>query len=83
MATTHESNPICLLLLFCCYCFIFSEKVEVVEATRRNFLNPESPEPTIVSNLYRTSYHFQPPHNWMNGMSNVNSYFLSFYAHCF
>ncbi|KAH7680689.1 Beta-fructofuranosidase protein [Dioscorea alata] len=66
MANPHQSNPIWLLILFCCYYFILSEKVEVVEATRRNFFNPQSSDSTIVSNVYRTSYHFQPPHNWIN-----------------
>ncbi|VAH96514.1 unnamed protein product [Triticum turgidum subsp. durum] len=35
----------------------------------RGFSYPQSPKaPSIVSERYRTAYHFQPPRNWMNGM---------------
>ncbi|VAI40587.1 unnamed protein product [Triticum turgidum subsp. durum] len=34
-----------------------------------SFSYPQSPKvPSIVSERYRTAYHFQPPRNWMNGM---------------
>ncbi|KAJ0976707.1 hypothetical protein J5N97_012181 [Dioscorea zingiberensis] len=52
-----------------------------VEATGRNLLNQESPDPTIVSNLYRTAYHFQPPQNWINGPIYYHGVYHLFYQY--
>jgi beta-fructofuranosidase len=47
----------------------------VAQATQRVFLYPQSPKvSSIVSTKYRTAYHFQPPKNWINGMSLCSSF---------
>jgi beta-fructofuranosidase len=53
--------------------FSFSSYVSRIFLCSRNgegsFLCARAPEvPSIVSDRYRTAYHFQPPKNWMNGM---------------
>jgi len=47
----------------------------VAQATQRVFLYPQSPKvSSIVSTKYRTAYHFQPPKNWINGMTFCSSF---------
>ncbi|KAM0863772.1 hypothetical protein ACQ4PT_044403 [Festuca glaucescens] len=45
----------------------------------RVFLFPQSQKvSSIVSKRYRTAYHFQPPKNWINGMSMSLCYLSAF-----
>ena len=51
----------------------------VAQATQRVFLYPQSPKvSSIVSTKYRTAYHFQPPKNWINGMSLCSSFLTTY-----
>ncbi|XP_048572995.1 beta-fructofuranosidase, insoluble isoenzyme 4-like [Triticum urartu] len=51
----------------------------------RGFSYPQSPKvPSIVSERYRTAYHFQPPRNWMNdpcGPMYYNGVYHEFYQY--
>lgn len=54
------------------FCFVltfFSHGILLeIEASHVVFeRNLESLQPDSPSQTYRTSYHFQPPKNWMNG----------------
>lgn len=67
MANSFSSPPcICSLLLVTllfCHGFLGSEASHMVD---RN-LEAVEQEPTSRSQIHRTSFHFQPRMNWMNG----------------
>ncbi|KAJ3683134.1 hypothetical protein LUZ60_013361 [Juncus effusus] len=49
---------------------------------QRIFLYPQSDKvSSIVSKQYRTSYHFQPPENWINGPMYFNGMYHLFYQY--
>nr|AAZ08381.1 putative fructan exohydrolase 1 [Lolium perenne] len=69
--------------------FSFSSYVSRIFLCSRNgegsFLCARAPEvPSIVSDRYRTAYHFQPPKNWMNdpnGPMYYNGIYHLFFQH--
>ncbi|KAJ6850492.1 beta-fructofuranosidase, insoluble isoenzyme 4-like [Iris pallida] len=65
--------------------FFFSDRIDVVKASRRIFKNPDSAETgSITSTKYRTAYHFQPPQHWINdpnGPMYYNGIYHLFYQY--
>lgn len=66
MANSFSPPCICsvlLVTLLFCHGFLGSEASHIVD---RN-LEALEQETTSPSQIHRTSFHFQPPKNWMNG----------------
>ena len=62
MAIVSPTWLLCLLALFLCHGF------QHLEASHKVYTNLQASQSISVEQPYRTSYHFQPPKNWINGM---------------
>ncbi|VAH86092.1 hypothetical protein VPH35_056586 [Triticum aestivum] len=68
------------LLLVLCFCFV--SDLICSSNGERVFLYPQSQKvSSIVSQRYRTAYHFQPPKNWINGPMYYNGIYHEFYQY--
>ena len=60
------SKVLWVLLSLCCYCVIINNNgVEGSHEVHPQYISHQAAR---VTQLHRTSYHFQPPQNWINGM---------------
>ncbi|XP_068661595.1 beta-fructofuranosidase, insoluble isoenzyme 1-like [Aristolochia californica] len=75
-------SPVWIVFLFY---FLFILGLDTcVEASHLHYVHLQSSEQSIVSPLYRTAYHFQPPKNWINdpnGPLYYNGFYHLFYQY--
>ncbi|KAK6941895.1 hypothetical protein RJ641_027272 [Dillenia turbinata] len=49
-------------------CYIWAVLLnDVVEASHEVYPHLQSLQASMVNQIHRTAYHFQPPRNWING----------------
>ncbi|CAH9110378.1 unnamed protein product [Cuscuta epithymum] len=68
-------------LLPCMFCFMFVLGVVEVQGSHIVLQNLEALQPAFPNQTYRTSFHFQPPKNWMNGPMVYKGVYHLFYQY--
>ncbi|MQM17265.1 hypothetical protein Taro_050234 [Colocasia esculenta] len=78
-AGSHSQFVLLLIVLFFGSCLMYQNSVEASHKLYHLLLQSE--QPSIVSNQYRTAYHFQPPKNWINGPMYYSGVYHLFYQY--
>ncbi|XP_057978478.1 beta-fructofuranosidase, insoluble isoenzyme CWINV1-like [Malania oleifera] len=85
--TSHSHKPAMAALSFatlllCLFSLLLSHAVVELEASHHVYRNLQSlPSNSSAYQPYRTSYHFQPPKNWINGVMIYKGIYHLFYQY--